>query len=202
MMYQLLAWFLRLIFRIAFRLQVTGTEHILSSGGAIIAANHISLLDPPVLGVAITRKVHFMAKKELFANPLFAWLITQLKAFPVQRGAPDRVAIRTAISLLSTGELVGIFPEGTRSKTGILRAPEPGVALIAAKAGAPIVPAAIIGTNKVRFGLRQPSFIVAFGCPIQPEQGKTDRETLEKLGSAIMNSIADLVARNTPSAEK
>ena len=185
-----------LIFRTIFKMKVLGRENLPVSGGAILAANHVSLLDPPVLGVAASPRVlNFMAKKELFENQLLGWLITKLHAFPVNRGAPDRVAIRKAMSLLERGEVVAIFPEGTRSKTGLLGQPEPGVALIAAKTGVPIVPVALLGTNKVRFGFNQPVFAVAFGQPVLPEPGKTDRETLDKLNFAVMASIADLLSR-------
>jgi 1-acyl-sn-glycerol-3-phosphate acyltransferase len=195
-LYSLLDYLLGVIFRLLFNMRVIGRENLPASGGAIIAANHISLLDPPVLGVAASPRVlHFMAKKELFANQLFAWLIAKLHAFPVNRGAPDRVAIRKAMSLLERGEFVAIFPEGTRSKTGILGQPEPGVALIAAKTGSPIVPVAVLGTNKVRFGLEQPSFSVAFGRPVIPEPGKTDRESLEKLNASVMTAIAELLEK-------
>jgi 1-acyl-sn-glycerol-3-phosphate acyltransferase len=131
----------------------------------------------------------------LFANPVFAWVIKRLNAFPVQRGAADRVAIRKALLLLEQQELLGIFPEGTRSKTGVLGDPEPGVALIAAKAGAPIVPAAIFGTNQFgKCGFRLPKFAVVFGSPIYPEPGKTDRESLEILSQSMMKAIANLLS--------
>jgi 1-acyl-sn-glycerol-3-phosphate acyltransferase len=170
-------------------------ENIPKTGGAVIASNHISVLDPPVLGVALPRQVHFMAKQELFANPVFAWVIKKLNAFPVHRGAADRVAIRKALSLLEQQKLVGIFPEGTRSKTGVLGAAEPGVALIAAKAGAPIIPTAIFGTNQVgTHGFRLPGFAVVFGSPIYPEPGKTDRDSLEKLSQSMMAAITKLLA--------
>ncbi|MDF2501091.1 MAG: 1-acyl-sn-glycerol-3-phosphate acyltransferase [Anaerosporomusa subterranea] len=185
---------LSVIFKLGFAIKVSGVENIPKTGGAVIASNHISLLDPPVLGVALPRRVHFMAKKELFANPVFAWVIEKLNAFPVQRGTADRVAIRKALSLLEQQELLGIFPEGTRSKTGALGNPEPGVALIAAKAGAPIVPTAIFGTNQVgKCGFRLPRFAVAFGPPIYPEPGKTDRDSLEILSQSMMKEIGRLL---------
>jgi 1-acyl-sn-glycerol-3-phosphate acyltransferase len=193
-LYGILHVVLSFVFKLGFAMNVSGVENIPKTGGAVIASNHISLWDPPVLGAALRRPVHFMAKKELFANPVFAWVIKRLNAFPVQRGAADRVAIRKALLLLEQQELLGIFPEGTRSKTGVLGDPEPGVALIAAKAGAPIVPTAIFGTNQFgKCGFRLPKFAVVFGSPIYPEPGKTDRESLEILSQSMMKAIANLL---------
>ncbi|MDU4962104.1 MAG: lysophospholipid acyltransferase family protein [Sporomusaceae bacterium] len=184
------------LLRTAFSFKVTGLEHIPQTGGAIIAANHISLLDPPVLGASLSRPVHFMAKKELFSNPAFGWLIEKLNAFPVQRGAADRVAIRKALLLLEQGQLIGIFPEGTRSKNGLLGSPEPGVALIAAKAGVPVIPVAIAGTNAIGRSWRLPQFTVAFGSPVYPAAGKTDREALDRLSAAMMQAIGGLLGQS------
>lgn len=181
------------MFRWLFSLQVVGVENLPKTGGAVIASNHISLWDPPLLGTALPRPIHFMAKQELFENPVFSWVIRQLNAFPVQRGSADRVAIRKALALLEQQELVGIFPEGTRSKTGQLGTSEPGMALIAAKAGVPIVPTALFGTNQFQGGFTLPNFTVIIGTPIYPEPGKNDRESLDRLSQTVMRSINDLL---------
>ncbi|VBB07961.1 phospholipid/glycerol acyltransferase [Lucifera butyrica] len=194
-MYEIVRTFLRLIFRVFFRWEITGRENIPAEGGVIIAANHVSLFDPPVLGCAISkRRIHFMAKEELFAIPIFGWLITKFHAFPVRRGVADRTAIRTTISLLEQGEVVGVFPEGTRSKTGMLGKAEPGVAMIASKVGATVVPAALTGTNKVfRDGFIFSRFTVKFGEPIKVDKAKADKETLDALSRKIMDEIAILL---------
>ena len=193
-LYSVLVIVLSALFRIFFRMKVHGIENIPRSGGVVIASNHISVLDPPILGVAASRTLHFMAKRELFANTFFGWLIAKLNAFPVQRGAPDRVAIRKALSLLEQGEVLGIFPEGTRSKNGILGTAEPGVAMIAAKAGVPIIPAAIFGANQIgKTGLLPPKFSVIFGTPIMPEAGRVDRIAIDQLSDEMMKAIACLV---------
>lgn len=186
------------LFRWLFSLQVVGAENLPKTGGAIIASNHISLWDPPLLGTALPRPIHFMAKQELFENPVLAWVIKQLNAFPVQRGSADRVAIRKALALLEQQKIVGIFPEGTRSKTGELGMPEPGMALIAAKAGVPIVPTAIFGTNQFQGGFPLPNFSVVVGAPIYPEPGKNDRESLDRLSQAVMRSINELLNSRKP----
>lgn len=182
------------LFKIFFRYKVIGAEHIPASGGVIIAANHISLWDPPLIGASFNRSIHFMAKEELFSNLIFKWVITKLQSFPVRRGAPDRTAIRYAINLLKNGEVLGVFPEGTRSRTGELGKPEAGIAMIACKARVPIVPAAIIGTNQVgKNGCILPQFIVKFGEPILISDEKADKEMMDNLSNTIMQAISGLL---------
>lgn len=192
-MYELLRIFFTLLFSCLFRWKVSGVENI-PAGGVIIAANHLSLWDPPVIGTAIPRRVHFMAKEELFANPVFGRIISNLGAFPVKRGAADRTAIRAALTILGQGSILVIFPEGTRSKNGQLGNPEPGLALLALKAGVPIVPAAITGTNNVlRNGSLLPKFQIAFGKPLvfsRDSGGKTD---MEEISSQVMAEIQQLL---------
>ena len=175
-----------------FRLECSGQENVPWQGGAIIAANHISLWDPPVIGTALRRPTFFMAKKELFAIPVLGWLIRQLNSFPVRRGMADRTAIRTAINVLKNGNILLIFPEGTRSKDGHLGAMESGVVMIAAKAGVPIIPTAVIGTNNFSPGglkfFRLPQFKVVFGKPIFPEPDKLNKE--------YFNEVKDTMAAN------
>ena len=193
-MYNFLCLLLGAIFSIFFRWKVIGAENIPAAGGVIIAANHVSLWDPPVLGAAIPRRIHFMAKEELFTNPVFSWLITKLGAFPVKRGIADRTAIRTALSLLENGSVLGLFPEGTRSKTGVLGAPEPGLAMLAIKAGVPVVPAAIVGTNKLlRDGHIFPQFRVIFGEPLSLARDTAGKESLDVLSGKVMGEIDRLL---------
>lgn len=181
-------------FKVFFRYRIIGAQHIPAHGGVIIAANHISLWDPPVIGAAFIRPIHFMAKEELFNIPILKWIITKIHAFPVKRGAADRSAIRHAISLLKKGDMLGVFPEGTRSKSGELGKPEPGMIMIALKAGVPVVPAAIIGTNQVfKKGCLLPQFTVRFGAPIHISEEKTDKEMMESLNSRIMQEISSLL---------
>ena len=193
-MYSFFKTLLYYFFTVFFRFKIIGAENIPTSGGVIIAANHISLWDPPVIAAACNRTINFMAKEELFSISIFKWFISKLKAFPVRRGAADRTAIRYAISLLKNGEILGAFPEGTRSTTGELGKPEPGIAMIALKAGVPIVPAGIIGTNKVcKGGCIFPQFIVKFGKPIMIDEEKADKAMMEKISKTIMQEISCLL---------
>jgi 1-acyl-sn-glycerol-3-phosphate acyltransferase len=179
-----------------FRWEVIGVSNIPAKGGVVIAANHASLWDPPILGSAIASRrwpVHFMAKEELFKSTVLGYIITKLHAFPVRRGTADRVAIRTAINLLQAGEVVSLFPEGTRSKNGQLGPAQPGAAMIAVKAGVPIIPAAIIGTNKIFSNHNWlPKVKVVFGKPIGVPD-KADKEALGQLSETTMERIAELI---------
>lgn len=192
-MYSFFKIFFTIVFRILFRCKVTGAEYIPLQGGVIIAANHLSLWDPPLLGIFSPRPIHFMAKAELFKIPVLGRIFKKLNAFPVRRGAADRSAIKTSIALLQSEKCLGVFPEGTRSKTGKLGTAEPGIAMLAVKTGAPIIPAAIIGTNKV-FHCKTilPQFEVRFGKPIMVPAGKLDKETLEKITQVMMCEISNL----------
>ena len=138
------------MFRLAGGWRVTGREHIPRTGGALLAANHISYLDPPAVGTGVRwRRTYYFAKKELFANPLFGRIIRSCYAFPVDREGDDKEAFRHAIALLRAGELLTVYPEGGRSPDGTLQPLGRGAALIAARAGAPIIPCALYGTDHV-----------------------------------------------------
>ncbi len=165
-----------------------------------MCANHISNLDPPLLGAGIDRQVHFMAKEELFRIPVISFLITKFGAFPVKRGAGDRGAIRTALSLLEEGKILGIFPEGTRSKTGEVGAGLPGVAMFALKSQATVVPVAIVGPYR----LFRPVTIV-YGEPIDlsaQRSAKVTSETMKETADLIMRHIKTLLDRHKSPARE
>jgi 1-acyl-sn-glycerol-3-phosphate acyltransferase len=141
-------------FLVYFRMQRIGREHIPASGPVIIAANHRSFMDPFVIGMMLRRPTYFVAKTELFHNPFVAWLLSSLGAFPVERGHGDRDAMVTAREILERGDVVVIFPEGTRTRPGPLGTPKRGVGRLALESGAPVVPIALIGTEAIRRGWR------------------------------------------------
>ena len=180
------------IFKIWLRWEVSGRENIPAEGPVVIAANHLSLLDPPVLGAAATRKVHFMAKSELFKPAWFGALIRKLGAFPVRRGAMDRDAIKTGLTILKENKVLAVFPEGTRSKTGELGRAGGGAFMMAVKCKAKIVPAYIYGTDLKRHP-GWPKVRVIFGKPMEydPDMG-TGRESLDELGASWKEEVLKL----------
>lgn len=136
----------RVFYKVVYRWEIIGLDRIPPQGGVILCSNHISNLDPPFIAAPLTRQVLFMAKEELFHVPGVSWLIKQFGAFPVKRGMSDRGALKKALEVLGEGHVLGIFPEGTRSKTGKLGEPYPGAALFALKSNAVVIPVAIIGS--------------------------------------------------------
>jgi 1-acyl-sn-glycerol-3-phosphate acyltransferase len=154
----LLYWVARIIlvpfFRVYFRLEGIGSEHLPRSGPLLLASNHRSFLDPFVIGAIARRPVYYVAKRELFKSGPQAWFLNALGAFPIDRGAGDQDAMATAREILERGDCVVIFPEGTRVRPGPLGAPHSGVGRLALETGARVVPLAVIGTEDVRSGWR------------------------------------------------
>ena len=148
MLYPFLRKLFRGVFRVGWRWKVKGLENFPMQGPVIVVSNHVSLADPIALGAALPRPIFFMAKEELFQYPVLGNICERLGAFPVRRGQADRNAIRRALELLEEGNVLGLFPEGSRSKTGELLKPQPGVAMIALKARVPVVPVACRGTER------------------------------------------------------
>ena len=173
----------RLFARLAYDLRVYGTEHIPKQGGTIVASNHFSALDPPVMGVSVPREINYMAKKELFEKPWPRLLFLGLRAFPVDRQKSDMRAIKDALRRLERGVAVGIFIQGTRNQ-GDAQALD-GAAFLAQRASVPIVPAAIWREGR--------KFRVRFGPPLMPE-GKS-REEAKGLTQTVMARINELLPK-------
>ena len=159
-LYVVLRFLLAVLLRTAFRLDVVGAENIPKHGPVIVAPNHRSLIDHPVVGACTTRQVWFMGKEELFRNALASKILRSMGAFPVRRGKPDRASLQRCLELLAAGEVVGIYPEGTRRPDARFDEPEDGFAYIALRSGAPIVPVALSGTEAVLpHGRKLPRFV-------------------------------------------
>ena len=141
-------------FRIYFRLEGIGSEHLPRSGPLLLASNHRSFLDPFVIGAIVRRPVYYVAKRELFRSRIQAWFLNALGAFPIDRGAGDKEALATAREILARGDCVVIFPEGTRVRPGPLGQAHSGIGRLALETGARVAPLAVIGTEDVRRGWR------------------------------------------------
>ncbi|MBV8197738.1 MAG: 1-acyl-sn-glycerol-3-phosphate acyltransferase [Candidatus Eremiobacteraeota bacterium] len=175
--------------RMLWRATATGTEHVPSTGPLIVACNHVSYLDPPVMGSFCPRRISYMAKRELFVIPILGPTIAALGAYAVDRHGSATAAIKQSLRVLQAGGAVGIFPEGTRNRTGAVT-PQTGVALLASLADAPVVPVAICGSDRAWHFSR---IRVAFGRPLAlPAGRKATRDDLAKFTSEIMNAIGAL----------
>jgi 1-acyl-sn-glycerol-3-phosphate acyltransferase len=197
-MFYRFAWFVcRAILLIFRRMEVLGLENVPLRGGLVLASNHKSYWDPVIVGCALprTRQVFFMAKAELFDIPLLGLIITNLGAFPVRRGGADRSAIRTALNHLSAGEVVGIFPEGTRNKSEGMLEPHLGAAMLATRANVPVLPVAVLGSRgffgkvKIIFG---PTIVFDPGDNVEKAR-RTSRSNLAEISEIIMDRVAGLM---------
>lgn len=193
MFYNIARGLVNFVFHIWFHITVLGRENIPEAkGGYIIASNHVSNNDPPMVGIVFKGKYTFMAKDELFhLNPIFTWLIRKLGAFPVKRGSKDTGAIDSALESLDHGRIFVIFPEGTRSKNGELGKPKSGVSLIAARAKVPVVPVF------VKYGRKKPrqNVLVSIGEPIPADNFNvdyTDKKAIRAVSEKLMGKIAEL----------
>ncbi len=169
--------------RLWFRIRVAGLDHVPDEGPAILAPNHKNFLDPFFIGIVTRRRVRYMAKVELFKGPL-GWLFSRLGAFPVRRGQSDAQALRTARSLLANGEVVVLFPEGTRvEEPDALGAPHHGAGRLALETGAPIVPTAITGTAHLWRGAfpRVRRVQIAFLPAVTPEDTPESADAVSEL---------------------
>ena len=191
--YHLCRW----IARTFFALSVEGEEHVPKQGPIILAPNHVSNLDPVLVGIAMRRRVHFMAKKELFRNPLIGWFLRAVQAYPVTRERVDPSTLKRTLSFLAAGRVVMMFPEGTRGDGRALRPAKPGIAVVAARSGAVVVPVFHWGAEQVlprgSRRVRRVPLRVRFGPPLRfPPNVRPDREALEAFGREVMERIASL----------
>lgn len=171
-----------------------GLENVPDEGGFILAANHVNTLDPVFIAVGIkNRQIHYMGKKELFENPFLNWLFTKANAFPVARGRADKEALNYAIRDVKEGNILGIFPEGTRSKTGKMGRAKSGVAVIAKEAKADILPVAFCSEHNFK---KHTKLTVRIGKMIPFEAlnltEESGREELKAAASFVMEKIAAL----------
>jgi 1-acyl-sn-glycerol-3-phosphate acyltransferase len=185
------------IYRLIFRGRTTGNDRVPMDGPLVVVANHGSHLDPPLLGHALGRPVAFMAKAELFRVPVLGPIIRACGAYPVDRGAGDREAIRIATGRLAEGWAVGVFIDGTRQPDGRVNAPQPGAALLAARAGVPMLPVAIVNSHRAlgsgRCWPRLVPIHIRIGEPIPPpaSRRRADLQAATDTCQGQINALLD-----------
>lgn len=174
-----------------YRIQTIGADKLPAQGGVLLCSNHIDNYDPLVVGITTPRPVHFMAKEELFTVPVLGDIVRKCNAFPVKRGMSDREALRKGLAVLKSGEVLGLFPEGTRSKTGELGKGLAGAGFFALKSDAAVVPCAVIGPYKSLSKLR-----VVFGEPIDMDGLRSTKASAEEVTDVIMSEIQKLIEKH------
>ena len=192
MLYILGYWLVWLTAKLLFHFRIEGRRNI-PRGGAIIAPNHASYWDPPLVGAAIdSYKVYFMAKRQLFRFPIFGTVLKMIHTFPVERGKIDIAAFRKALRVLNEGKTLVVFPEGGRGKGGRLKPPQPGIAWIAHKTKLPVVPTLVVNTHRIKVF---PRVIVRFGSPIYfvtNEREDNEKSRYRDFAHKIMEGIMKL----------
>lgn len=179
----------KIVFKLFFRVKVINSGKIPEKGPALLCASHNTFLDMFFLGYRLDRWIHWMAKEELFRNPITAFLFRKLGAFPVKRGTGDVGSVKNTYRLLDEGKIVGIFPQGTRKHANGTGRVKSGAAMIAAKAGVPIIPAIVEGNYRMFSKIT-----VNYGDPffIDVHEGKLSKEELAEISTDLINRIYSL----------
>lgn len=179
---------LGVVLHTVYKVETVGIDNVPTTGGVLLCTNHISNLDPILVGVTSPRPVHFMAKEEIFKVPILKQILPKLNAFPVRRGAGDKQALRSGINVLKEGHVLGVFPEGTRIKTGQLGKGLSGVGFFALRTDAQVVPSAVIGPYKF-FG----RVTIIYGEPIDLHELKENKASAKEVTDVIMGKIQELL---------
>jgi 1-acyl-sn-glycerol-3-phosphate acyltransferase len=201
----------RLLARVLFRLKIAGQEHLPKTGGVIVASNHASYLDIPILGCGMSRQAWFLGRMDLFHGPV-GMVMRMLGWIPMRRERVDRKGFEEAVRRLKAGQAVVIYPEGGRSEDGQLKPGKPGVGLLVASTGCPVVPARLDGTYEAlppgARWIRMRPIRVTFGPPVDFStwlrddalESETNKKALyQKIGQEIMDRIAELGRRQMSS---
>lgn len=194
--YRLCRSLLRGLFWSCFRWQIIGAERIPSKGAVILASNHVSYLDPPLIGSAASREIFYLARESLFRFPVVGRFLRLVNALPVDRKGRSPKGLKAILNCLAAGGGVLLFPEGTRTKDGALQTAQPGVGLTAVRSGAPVVPVRLYGAyeawnRKMRFPRPRPITVV-FGIPLRFAAQPRTREAYAAVSQQIMETIANI----------
>jgi 1-acyl-sn-glycerol-3-phosphate acyltransferase len=178
------------LFNMVGDLRVSGVEHLPETGPVVLAANHQTNFDVFPMQFALPRPIFFMAKAELHRNPILDAMLRQLGSFPVERGARDEWALLHARKVLAHGQVLGIFPEGTRSKDMGLRPAKTGAARLAVAAGCPVIPMAVLGTQRMFSGFpKRTTISITVGEAIIPLRGETALALTDRLMFALAGML-------------
>jgi 1-acyl-sn-glycerol-3-phosphate acyltransferase len=197
---------MKIVYEILFRGEIVGLENLPAKGGYIVASNHASHLDPPVVGLYLPQQVAFFARKTLWKPGFASWWLDGVGTIPVDRdGGTDVTAIKRVLQTLKMGKVVILFPEGTRSRDGKLQHPKPGIGLLACRTGVPVVPARVFGSfdafgrdGKLRLGT---PISVRYGWPLKPEdydRPDDGKERYARAAERIMDAIARIEPPSSP----
>ncbi len=188
--------FFKLCARSLFNYRVIGKENLDVPGGAIIVSNHVSLLDPPFVGVAWDYEIRYLAKKTLFSHPIAGAIFRSWSAIPVDQDRPDMASLKTVIRYVKAGDKVLLFPEGNRAPDGVMQESEPGVGLIITKTNVPVIPVRIFGTYEAlprEATFPQPSEVTVvigkawhYDATRYTETGKAKRLSIRRCSSRIL----------------
>lgn len=190
-LYSIIVFLYAILVKLLFFMRIEGKENIPKDRNCVLMGNHQCILDPVTLALCTPdREIHFMGKKELFQNPVLRWIFTRVHSFPVDRGNMDMAAVRTAMNVLKNGDTLGIFPEGTRSKTGHMLPLLGGASLLALKSGCDVVPVYIDGQYKIFRPMK-----VYVGKPVKMDDlraGRMNREACDQLTQRIEAAFTQL----------
>ncbi|MFC7060469.1 lysophospholipid acyltransferase family protein [Halobacillus seohaensis] len=176
-----------IIFYPLYRIKVVGKENIPKEGPVIICSNHISNIDPPVVGITNQRNLYFLAKEELFKNKVIGGILKRVQAFPIKRGMRDRNALRKGLDILKQNHALGLFPEGSRQKSGDIGKGLAGAGFFALRSNAAIVPCAIIGPYRKFKPLK-----VVYGEPLDMQSYRDEKASAQVVTDYIMEEIRQL----------
>jgi 1-acyl-sn-glycerol-3-phosphate acyltransferase len=207
-----LGWvFFRMVFAVYFRWRVFHPERVPPEGPVILAANHASALDPPLVGAGVKRGVHMLARDTLFRFPVFGWLLRKWEAVPVDREGGGAAGLRAILHSLEEGKAILLFPEGTRTRDGKLQPARSGVGLIVVKSGAPVVPVRVFGTYEAygrHMKIPRPHRVaIKYGEPLRfdelcVEARHCSKARLKEIYQEIADRIMETITALEPCEEK
>ena len=195
--YRLVRPFAAGIPRLLWRVRVTGLEHVPREGGFILAPSHRSMMDIPFAAVVTSRRIRFMGKATLFGIPVVGAVFRWLGGFPVARDGTDRKAVRDSVEMLRAGEVLCVYPEGTRQRGPKIQPLQPGAAYLALRSGVPIIPVGMAGTEEIMRERRDPiprfaRVTIVVGAPITPPlrgEGLVPRENVDALSAKLADEL-------------